>query len=69
VVDEVTATDLGVDNLVLENDSPRADSTWTDPQPLLQRHLVGVSDDRIEKISWRNASDLFRHSVPRDRQP
>jgi hypothetical protein len=36
---------------------------------LLQRHLVGVSDDEIEKICSRNPSDLFRHSVPRDRRP
>jgi hypothetical protein len=27
VVDEVTPTDLGVDNLVLESDYPHADST------------------------------------------
>lgn len=31
---------------------------------MLRDHLVGLSDDLVQRVTWRNAADLFRHDVP-----
>jgi hypothetical protein len=55
---------IGADNLMVEADYPHLDSTWPNTQPLLYSHLRHLPADQIEKITWRNASTLFRHPVP-----
>jgi predicted TIM-barrel fold metal-dependent hydrolase len=55
---------MGVDNVMVESDYPHADSTWPNTQEMLRKHLAGLSADLVEHVTWRNASDLFRHPVP-----
>jgi predicted TIM-barrel fold metal-dependent hydrolase len=55
---------IGAGNLMVESDYPHLDSTWPDTQPLLHSHLQHLPADVIAKITWGNASDVFRHPVP-----
>ena len=55
---------IGVENLLLESDYPHADSTWPHTQERVRAQLAGLSPAEIERVTWRNASELFRHSVP-----
>ena len=55
---------MGVGNVMVESDYPHADSTWPNTQQMLREHLAGLPDDAVERITWRNAADLFRHDVP-----
>jgi predicted TIM-barrel fold metal-dependent hydrolase len=59
---------IGIDHICLESDYPHADSTWPDTQTLADAGLRGLSEDEIRKVTWRNASELFRHPVPQDLQ-
>ncbi len=43
---------------------PHADSTWPDTQAVLDRALATVPPDEAARITWKNASELFRHPVP-----
>ena len=59
---------IGIDHICLESDYPHADSTWPDTQA---RALAGLSDfsaDEVRKVTWENASNLFRHPVPTELQ-
>jgi predicted TIM-barrel fold metal-dependent hydrolase len=55
---------MGRDNVMVESDYPHADSTWPNTQQMLREHLAGLSDDDVQRVTWRNASALFRHDVP-----
>ncbi|MBW2233181.1 MAG: amidohydrolase [Deltaproteobacteria bacterium] len=55
---------IGVDNILIESDYPHSDSTWPDTQPLLERHLAGLSIEEQRKICWQNATTLFGHTTP-----
>jgi predicted TIM-barrel fold metal-dependent hydrolase len=57
---------IGVDHILVESDYPHADSSWPNTQAMLERQLrdQNVSDDDAERITWRNASELFRHALP-----
>ena len=55
---------IGVEHILVESDYPHADSTWPDTQLMAADGLDGVSDDDIRKVTWENASKLFRHPVP-----
>ena len=57
---------IGVDHILVESDYPHADSSWPDTQAMLVRQLrdQGVPDDDARRITWQNASELFRHPVP-----
>ena len=57
---------IGVDHILVESDYPHADSSWPDTQAMLVRQLrdQDVPDDEAERITWRNASELFRHQLP-----
>ncbi len=59
---------IGIDHICLESDYPHADSTWPETQVLAERGLAGLSDDEIRKVTWLNASRLFRHPVPEELQ-
>jgi predicted TIM-barrel fold metal-dependent hydrolase len=59
---------IGVENIVLESDYPHADSTWPDTQAMASKGLSGLPVDDVRRITWQNASDLFRHPVPSELQ-
>jgi predicted TIM-barrel fold metal-dependent hydrolase len=64
----LTRERTGVDHILLESDYPHADSTWPDTQEVVRKSLKDLSPVEVEKISWRNASELFRHPVPQSVQ-
>jgi hypothetical protein len=55
---------IGIENILVESDYPHADSTWPHTQERLAAQLAGLSDEEIARVTWRNASELFRHPVP-----
>jgi predicted TIM-barrel fold metal-dependent hydrolase len=55
---------IGVDHIVLESDYPHADSTWPETRQRAEKALAGFPADEVERICWRNASELFRHPGP-----
>lgn len=59
---------IGVENILVESDYPHADSTWPETQAALRRQLAGLPDADVERITWRNASEVFRHPVPEEVQ-
>ncbi|MCB0994522.1 MAG: amidohydrolase [Acidimicrobiales bacterium] len=59
---------IGAENVLLESDYPHADSTWPDTQECVHRQVGHLSAPDIERITWRNASELFRHPVPAEVQ-
>jgi hypothetical protein len=55
---------IGEENVMLEVDYPHASSTWPDTQDFVERRMAGVlTDEQIEKVTWKNASELFRHPI------
>jgi predicted TIM-barrel fold metal-dependent hydrolase len=54
---------IGVENILLESDYPHADSTWPHTQDVLREHLAGIPADEVRKMTWQNASELFRFPV------
>jgi predicted TIM-barrel fold metal-dependent hydrolase len=59
---------IGIDHICLESDYPHADSTWPDTQERARTALAGCTPDEIRKLTWENASTLFRHPVPEELQ-
>lgn len=55
---------IGSDHILVESDYPHADSSWPDTQELLARQLRTLRPDLARKVTWENASQLFRHPVP-----
>jgi predicted TIM-barrel fold metal-dependent hydrolase len=55
---------IGYDRVMIETDYPHLDSCWPETQSTFDRQLVGLPDDAVRKITWQNASELFRHPVP-----
>jgi predicted TIM-barrel fold metal-dependent hydrolase len=55
---------IGIDRIMAESDYPHSDSTWPDTQPLLKAQLAGLSQESVEKVCWKNAVELYRHSAP-----
>jgi predicted TIM-barrel fold metal-dependent hydrolase len=55
---------IGDDHVMLEVDYPHASTTWPDTQWFIEDRMDGVlTPEQIEKVTWRNASRLFRHPV------
>ena len=54
---------------MIESDYPHADSTWPDTQANARRGLADLTADEIRKVTWENASRLFRHPVDPDFAP
>ena len=55
---------IGVDHVLLETDYPHQDGTWPDSQAVLREQIGHFPADDIRKLTWENASRLFRHPVP-----
>jgi predicted TIM-barrel fold metal-dependent hydrolase len=55
---------IGVENIMVESDYPHCDSTWPNTQQILRDQLAGLPEADVERITWRNASELFGHAVP-----
>lgn len=55
---------IGIDNILLESDYPHADSTWPHTQQKIAAQIAGLSPAEVERVTWRNASELFNHPVP-----
>jgi predicted TIM-barrel fold metal-dependent hydrolase len=53
---------IGVENIAWECDYPHSDSTWPQSPETLMKSLeeVGVPDDEIELMTWKNACDFYR---------
>ena len=60
---------IGVENILVESDYPHCDSTWPGTQETLRKQFVGLSLAEIERVTWRNASELLGHPVPEAVQP
>jgi predicted TIM-barrel fold metal-dependent hydrolase len=54
---------IGVENILWEVDYPHADSSWPDTQEAVRQQLAGLSDTQRERVTWRNASELFDFPV------
>ena len=57
---------IGVGNILVEADYPHADSTWPVTQQKLASQLAGLPPGDVTRVTWANASELFRHPVPED---
>jgi len=55
---------IGVDHILLESDYPHCDSTWPNTQRVIDEEIGGLPADDIKKLTWENASLLYRHPVP-----
>jgi hypothetical protein len=64
--------DIGVDIIAFETDYPHSDSLWPDaPEVLLEQcNGAGLSDDDIDKVSWRNVARFCDYDpfavIPKD---
>ena len=55
---------IGVDHILLEADYPHCDSSWPRTQAVVEEEIGGLPAEDIRKITWENASKLYRHPVP-----
>jgi predicted TIM-barrel fold metal-dependent hydrolase len=55
---------IGVGNILVESDYPHCDSTWPDTQETIREEIGGLPEADIRRITWQNASELYRHPVP-----
>lgn len=55
---------IGVGNILVESDYPHCDSTWPRTQEVVHREIGWLPAEDIERITWRNASELYQHPVP-----
>jgi predicted TIM-barrel fold metal-dependent hydrolase len=56
--------EIGVERILLETDYPHSDSSWPDSQEKWRRQFDGIPATEVERMAWRNASELFQHPVP-----
>jgi predicted TIM-barrel fold metal-dependent hydrolase len=55
---------IGVDHIFLEQDYPHCDSTWPRTQQVIAREIGGLPADDVRRMTWQNASEVYRHPVP-----
>ncbi len=55
---------IGVDHILMEADYPHLDASWPHTQKVLGEQVKTLSPDEVRKVTWANASKLFRHDVP-----
>ena len=49
---------------MIETDYPHSDSSWPDTQDLLEEQLADVPQPEIDRITFGNAVELYRLSLP-----
>ena len=54
---------IGEDRVTVECDFPHADSTWPDTQEYMHKQLGFLPGPTIEKLTWRNACELYRFEL------
>lgn len=59
---------IGTDHIMLEADYPHCDSTWPNTQRVIHEEIGDLPPDVIRKLTWQNASKLYRHPVPEEVQ-
>lgn len=55
---------IGVDHIFLEQDYPHCDSTWPHTQRVIASEIGGLPEDDVRRMTWQNASEVYRHPVP-----
>jgi predicted TIM-barrel fold metal-dependent hydrolase len=55
---------IGVEHILLEADYPHCDSTWPHTQAVIERDCGHLPPEDLRKLTWENASRLYRHPVP-----
>ncbi len=55
---------IGADHVMMEEDYPHSDSLWPRTQAVVQDSVGGMNAEKIRKVTWENASKLYRHPVP-----
>lgn len=55
---------IGVENVLLESDYPHCDSTWPNTQRIVHQEIGHLPPDVIERVTWRNAAELYDLDVP-----
>jgi len=55
---------IGVDHILIEADYPHCDSTWPHTQAVIERDMGELPAEDLRKLTWENASRLYRHPVP-----
>lgn len=55
---------IGVDRIMYEVDYPHADTSWPDSQATLDTQMEGIPQAEVERMSWKNAAELFQHEIP-----
>lgn len=55
---------IGVDHIFLEQDYPHCDSTWPHTQQVIAKEIGGLPEDDVRRMTWQNASEVYRHPVP-----
>ncbi len=55
---------IGVDHIFLEQDYPHCDSTWPHTQRTIEEEIGGLPEADVRKMTWENASRVYRHPVP-----
>jgi predicted TIM-barrel fold metal-dependent hydrolase len=49
---------------LLESDYPHCDSTWPNTQRIVHQEIGHLPPDVIERVTWRNAAELYDLDVP-----
>ena len=57
------AREIGVDRICIETDYPHSDAIWPNAPEVLTAHfaLTDLTDDEIDKMTHRNAMEMFRY--------
>ena len=55
---------IGIEHILLEEDYPHSDSLWPRTQQVIAKSIGDLPPQDIRRISWQNASELYRHPVP-----
>jgi predicted TIM-barrel fold metal-dependent hydrolase len=55
---------IGIENILWEVDYPHADSSWPDTQAAVRQQLAGLPRSEVERVTWKNASELLDFPVP-----
>jgi predicted TIM-barrel fold metal-dependent hydrolase len=57
------AREIGVDRICIETDYPHSDAIWPNAPEVLTAHfaLTDLTDDEIDKMTHRNAIEMFRY--------